>query len=125
MELNGREIGFRRTVYANSKIAEMCPAHDINRINEIFKAKDAKVQLDFAVDFVLAMNEGYEKAKKFNEPDYEPRPLTREELELCDVVQLNSLFEIAADVFRGDAKVTVETAPAKGNRKKKESEPNK
>lgn len=117
MEINGREIGFRRTVLANTRIAEMCPNHDINRINEIFKSKDAALQINFAVNFVLAMNEGYEKARKFNDPEYTPVPLTREELELCDVGVLNTLFETAADAFRVDGKVTVETEPTKTGKK--------
>ena len=124
MELNGREIRFRRTVYANCKIAEMSPNHDINRINDIFKASDTMVQLDFAMGFIIAMNEGYEKAKAFNEPGYEPHPITREELEFCDVDQLNDLFTEAEEAFRADGKVCVETEPRKTG-KKTASAPNK
>ena len=114
MELNGREVKFRRSVYADHKIAKISPDHDTNKLGRLLKSGDLVAGLETMIAFVCAMSEAYEKHAKRENPDYIPNPVTEEELldETSDT--LSDLFMAAADVFTGDGKPTVEAEPVKG-----------
>lgn len=114
MELNGREIGFRRSVYAEHKIAKISPDHDPNKLSKTLQAGDLVMGLETMMAVVCAMSEAYEKHAKRENPEYIPNPVTEEELldETSDT--LADLFMEAAAVFTGDGKPTVELEEPKG-----------
>lgn len=114
MELNGREIRFRRSVYADHKIAKISPDHDPNKLGKLLKSGDLVAGLETMIAFVCAMSEAYEKHAKRENPEYIPNPVTEEELldETSDF--LSDLFMQAAAVFTGDGKPTVEAEAPKG-----------
>lgn len=114
MELNGREVKFRRSVYADHKIAKISPDHDPNKLSTLLQSGDLVAGLETMIAFVCAMSEAYEKHAKRENPEYIPNPVTEEELldETSDT--LSDLFMQAAEVFAGDGKPTVEAEPVKG-----------
>lgn len=124
IEFNGKELGFRRTVFANAKIAELLPGRNLQRFGEVFETGDYIKQQEFMVQFILAMNEGYEQAKRLNDPNYTPAPITKDELLYgADFDELTRIFLAAADVFNGDAATTVKTVPKPGKKTVKTTRP--
>ena len=79
MELNGREVGFRRSILATTKIAEACPNHDISKLGDALGG-DIVTGMETAIAFVCALSEAWELHRKREEPGYIPNPVTREEL---------------------------------------------
>lgn len=113
MVINGREIRFRRTVWGNCKIAEMCPKKDINKLSDLFKSDYATSQTT-AARFICILSESWEKAHKyFDDPEYTPRPLTEDEVLMLDDSTFQALFTEALNAWADDGKTTVETAPEK------------
>ena len=114
MELNGREVKFRRSVYADHKIAKVSPDHDPNKLGKLLQSVDLVAGLETMIAFVCAMSEAYEKHMKRENPDYIPNPVTEEELmdETSDT--LSDMFMEAAAVFTSDGKATVEAEAPKG-----------
>lgn len=110
MQIHGREIGFRRTVLGNCEIAEICPNRDINKFNDLVNGDYITTQ-KAAASFMVALSKGYEMNRAFEEPGYQPRPLTVEELMLLDNEIFNELFVIAISRFADDGKTTVEAEP--------------
>lgn len=113
MELNGREVGFRRSVLATTKIAEACPNHDIGKLGDMLGA-DIVTGMETAITFVCALSEAWELHRKREEPGYTPNPITREEL--LDVTEdvLMDLVNEGAKVYVDDGKTTVEAEAPKG-----------
>ena len=79
MQVYGREVGFRFTVGASAKIADLCPDGDIERLGELLDGSYGQVSRDTAA-IVVALSEGYEQAQRFENPAYKPRPLSVEEI---------------------------------------------
>lgn len=113
MIINGREIYFKRTVMATCIIADRCPEGDIARVKEIFEGAYHNYMENAAI-FVVALNDGYERAKALEEPGYTPHPLTVEEVMLLDFDEFNALLDAAKAAFAAE-KPTVETQPSKKN----------
>ena len=113
MELNGRDVGFRRSILATTKIAEACPNHDISKLGDALGG-DIVTGMETAIAFVCALSEAWELHRKREEPGYIPNPVTREELldETEDV--LMALVMEGVKVYQDDGKTTVETEAPKG-----------
>lgn len=115
MIINGREIGFRRTVGASCKIAKRCPNGDIARLGEIMTGDFADSMENMAI-LAAALSEGYENAKKFSDPSYVPNPLTVDEIMLLDIDEFSALISAATDAFQADSETTVDAVPEKKTR---------
>lgn len=121
MKLNGREIKFKRTIWATIAVSAMCPDKDPMKIDTILRENFADGNLA-AAQFVCILSEGYERQRAFEAAqsgkEYEPNPLTMDEimnLEDFDIFQ--DLFLEAAQVWKSDSKQTVETQPTPGKKK--------
>lgn len=113
MELNGREIGFRRSVLATTKIAEACPNHDLSKLGAALTG-DIVTGLETAITFVCALSEAYEHHRKREEPGYKPNPVTRDELLDVDEDELMELVNEGVKVYMDEGKATVEAEAPKG-----------
>ena len=69
MQVYGREVGFRFTVGASAKIADLCPDGDIERLGELLDGSYGQVSRDTAA-IVVALSEGYEQAQRFENLAY-------------------------------------------------------
>jgi len=120
MIVHGREVKFKRTVFAACKLAEICPDKNLNKLGEMLKNVSTSEEQMFMAYFVVCLNEGYESAMKFEDPSYEENPVTMEELMNVEPDVLNELFAEAVTGFNDD-KQTVEVEPEKpkkGSKKK-------
>jgi len=115
MVINGREIKFLRTVLATCKIAEICKDGNIENAGILFEGKYQDSQKTTA-KFIAIMSEGYEMNRKFEEPGYEPRPLTAEEALNLTEKDFEKCFVEAVSAYTGE-KITVQSEPVKGKKK--------
>lgn len=110
MVVFGREVKFRKSIYAVQKLAKLAPGGDINRLGELF-AGDYASNIDAAAAFVVALNEAYELAERFNRPGYEPDPITKEMVLLLDEQQFGELVAEAMQVYKSQPEIR--TTPKK------------
>ena len=120
MKVNNREIKFRRTVFVTCLLSERAPGKDVRRYEELFDLTNLGQSYDAAAYFIHAMSMGYEKAKAMNEQGYTANPVTYDELMCLSEEDFLKLFTEAMEVYRGDAKQTVQAQPKKGTGKKTE-----
>lgn len=114
MKIHGREIRFKKTVKGTSDIAKICPNGDLKQIGALFESENTAVMQDAMATFIVAMSEGYEYSRAFEE-DYEPRPLTMREVQYLDHDKFLPLFQEAVEAFKADA----QTIKAEGKKTQK------
>ena len=112
MQVHGREVGFRFTVGASAKISDLCPDGDISRLGEVLEGQYGRVARDSAA-IIAALSEGYEQARAFEIPGYEPQPLTVEEVLTLRMDEFAQLQQAALAAWSEDSKPTVEVEPEK------------
>lgn len=112
MQIYGREVGFRFTVGASAKISDLCPDGDITRLGEVLEGQYGQVTRDTAA-IMVALSEGHEQARSFEEPGYKPRPITAEEVMSLTMSEFNALQQAALAAWVEDSKPTVEVEPEK------------
>lgn len=112
MQIYGREVGFRFTVGASAKISDLCPDGDITRLGEVLEGQYGQITRDTAA-IMVALSEGYEQARSFEEPGYKPRPITAEEAMSLTMSEFAQLQQAALAAWLADSKPTVEVEPEK------------
>lgn len=112
MQIYGREVGFRFTVGASAKISDLCPDGDITRLGEVLEGQYGQITRDTAA-IMVALSEGYEQARSFEEPGYKPRPVTAEEAMSLTMSEFAQLQQAALAAWLADSKPTVEVEPEK------------
>ena len=121
MEINGREIKFKRTIWATLAVGAMCPGKDLQQLDAVLRENFVDGNMASA-QFCCIMSEGYERSRAFEASqkgeNYEPNPLTMDEImNLEDMEVFQQLFIEAADAWKKDGKQTVEAEPPKGKKK--------
>lgn len=118
MKVHGREVKFSRTVQANIRIIEELAGGNPDKVKDIFNDSMSFVQTQTAcAKFIAILSEGYEASQKYINPDYEPRPVTKDEALLLSPEDFSQLFDEALQAWTGE-KVTVETEPVKKTARK-------
>lgn len=91
MIVHGREIKFKLTIGAQQRIAAMCQDGDIKKLDDITKSGDVVAGIAAVVETIAALSEGHERARQYEQPEYEPHPLTVDEiltLERDEIIEL-------------------------------------
>ena len=120
MKIHGRDVRFLRTVKGVNDIASMCPGKNIEHIDAILQSDDTVQTQDVMARMLVALSEGYEYAKTFEEEGYKPRPLTLNEVMYLDHETFRNLFMEAVEALKGNQQ-TVEIEPSKKNEMTTES----
>lgn len=79
MKIFNYDYGFLLTVGASAEIADLCPNGDIEKLGEALDGAYSHT-LDITNGMIVAMSRGYEMNKAFENPGYEPHPLTKDVL---------------------------------------------
>lgn len=114
MLVNGREVGFRRSVRASADLSEICPGKNIERFGELITGKDATTatQLTALAAMASVLSEAWCKHRAKSGADDVPEPLTIEEILDLDEDEYNVVITEASNAFRKDIEHTVEARPA-------------
>ncbi len=112
MILHGREVDFKMTVMAAGQIAKLCPKGQIKYLPKVLSGDvtDYDRILNTA-KIIVYMSEGYENNKKFEDPEYQTRPLSLDEVLSLEAAEFNALQTLALKRFQG--KREVESEPPK------------
>lgn len=126
MKVNGREVGFLKTVEAACRIGEICPDKNVNNVGVLFKNfQSTTEELTAMAYFIECMSNGYESAKEFQAQlegkEYTPRPVTIAEVMTLDEDTMSTLWTEAVMAFLGE-KPTVEVEEPKKKVKKAKAE---
>lgn len=125
MEINGREIKFRRTIGATLKIAALCPDNDLKKLKLLLNGDPLESNLTAAA-MVSILSDAAETHEALVAAragrEYVPDPLTIEEiLDIQDEDVVKKLIAEANEAFGNDGKRTVAAEP----KKKQTSKPKK
>ena len=116
MFIFGREVGLAVTVGASIKLARLCPDNDLTKIDSLLKGGLTDT-LENVMKMAVIMSEAYELKQAHILPDYEPNPLTEEELEALDMSELGELMAEVRSAMARDGAQQINTKPAKGSKK--------
>lgn len=108
MIIHGKERSFLMTVQASVDIAEMCPDGDLSRVREALDGSQMKA-LRFIAKFIAALSRGYENNRKYEEPGYDPDPLTVDEILSMPFSEIKAVETEALKAFYGSAKTEIDT----------------
>lgn len=114
MKLYGRDYGFRLTVGAACELAQRCPGGELKNVMELVRGPLVSAT-EGRTALICALSRGCEEARSFEEPGYQPSPLTPELLRTLDPATFAAVFAEAMTAFTGDAKTEVEIENAKKN----------
>lgn len=119
-KFNITDYGFERTVWANIQLAKMCPGNNIAKFEEIMNDEDTANQLETMINITLILNQAFERKATREDPEREPRLLTKDILLDLDDDTLATVCLTALGEMKEGGKVTVEAEPIK----KEEAEEN-
>ena len=120
MIIHGREYHFLLTVGTTKALAKLCPENNIANIGLIFEGKDTDKMIDTIAALAAIMSEGYEMRQKYTVKDYEPHPLTKDEVLTLTIQELEELQNEVMDEIGVGMKTDVEAEPEKIKGKKNE-----
>lgn len=112
MKIFGKEYGFLLTVDALCTIAEACPAHDINRIEEWMGNSLQEVASAMKV-MAPAMSKGYCEVMKETDPSFNGEPLTERVVGMMTVQQIVDLEAAIVEAYQSGQQTTIETETKK------------
>lgn len=117
----GKDYDLALTVGAFAEISDLCPGGEFSRINELMQQPTGKAMVATA-KMLVAMSKGAEDQKRFEDPSYNPEPLTFDLIRTMDTPDYISLHHSFAAILGQSMKGhTVEVEPSK----KKEKEAGK
>lgn len=117
MYLHGREIKFKFTIAASIEVSKMCKDGQLENIASIFEGTYEEVAHNNNM-FIIALHKGYIDSMKFEDPKFDEKVITEEELLMMDNKEYSKLQDEAYAAYYGDSKRNVETEPVKVKGKK-------
>jgi len=111
--INLNELKFERTVWAERKLAKLCPNNNIKLFGKVFDSEDTDKQFDAMEEIIIIMHMAYERKQKFLGNEFESIEVTKEMLDNLDEDELTALAMRAFKDFKQDGEVTVEAEPKK------------
>lgn len=121
MIIHGKERKFMFTVQVALELAKICPEGNLERLGDVISNGDYTQSLPNIARFIVAMNMGYENAKKFENPNHEVDVITYEEVLNTDFNVVMQILDVAMAAYQNDSKREIKTQAAKGKGKKTET----
>ena len=120
MNINGRELHFAFTVGAKKEFDRLIAAHGGQNLHDLVTGTP-EAQEAGTLGTVLILSRWGEKLHAAEEPGYEPRPLTEEELDLVPLNVHASLYNEALAAMVRDSRREVEAEAPQQAQKKTEA----
>lgn len=117
MYLHGREIKFKFTIAASIEVSKMCKDGKLENIASIFEGTYEEVAHNNNM-FIIALHKGYIDSMKFEDPKFDEKVITEEELLMMNNQDYSKLQDEAYAAYYGDSKRNVDTEPVKVKGKK-------
>ena len=108
-----KDFKFERTVFADIKLAKICPGNNIKRIGEILTDDDTEKQFNSMMEIILIMNQAFIEKAKILEPGVEYKQITKADLLHLDEETFSKVTLIAMGKFESDGEVSVLAEPKK------------
>ena len=108
-----KDFKFERTVFADIKLAKICPGNNIKRIGEILTNDDTEKQFNSMMEIILIMNQAFIEKAKILEPGVEYKQITKADLIHLDEETFANLTLLAMGQFESDGEVSVLAEPKK------------
>lgn len=119
--VHGKEYPLALTVQAFAEISDACPGKDIQRMTEISSMPTSESMLMVA-KIAVAMSRAAENVKKFDNPKYQPHPLTMDAVITLSIPEYQKVMEPVITALKEQmGGQTVAVAKAKGQKKTGES----
>lgn len=112
MKIFDKEYGFLLTVDALCTIAEACPAHDINRIDEWIGDTLPSIAQAMKV-MAPAMSKGYCDVMRETDPKFKGEPLTDKIIGMMLPAQIIELEKAIAEAYKIGQETTIDTESKK------------
>ena len=114
MMIHGREVHFRRTVWATCEISKLCPGRDLARLAEAMGDNFAD-NMEVTARIAEILSRADAEARSWEEHNFDAvnMALTAEELMTLDLAEFVSVTTEAMAAFNRDAETTVEAEPVK------------
>ena len=112
MKIFGKEYGFMLTVDALCTIAENCPAHDINRIDEWIGGTLPSISQAMKV-MAPAMSKAYCDVMAETDPKFEGEPLTARIIGMMPPSQIVELEQAIVAAYQNGQETTIDTETKK------------
>lgn len=112
MDIFGKQYGFMLTVDALCTIAEQCPNHDINRIDEWIGSDMVSIIKAMKI-MAPAMSKGYCDVMRETDPNFDGEPLTDK---IVGMMAPNMVADLEAEIvkaYQSGHETTVETQSKK------------
>lgn len=114
MKIHGREITFKRTVWADCEINKYANG-SMEQLENLLQADYVTSQMASA-KIIETLSKAAEMAKKYEDPGYEPNPLTTEEALTLTGEEFRQAFNEAVKAWSGE-QPTVIAVPKKTGKK--------
>lgn len=111
MIINGKERGFALTIEAADELGKLCPGNDFRNLGELYAGKTFQEMMRLDIQVAIILNKGYEDARAYFEPGYNPDYLTEKDFAFFQIAEIGQLESILVGVIKADQKVTIETEP--------------
>lgn len=108
-----KDFKFERTVFADIKLAKICPGNNIKRIGELLTNDDTEKQFNSMMEIILIMNQAFIEKAKILEPGVEYKQITKADLIHLDEETFANLTLLAMGKFESDGEVSVLAEPKK------------
>lgn len=102
-----KDFKFERTVFADIKLAKICPGNNIKRIGELLTNDDTEKQFNSMMEIILIMNQAFIEKAKILEPGVEYKQITKADLIHLDEETFANLTLLAMGKFESDGEVSV------------------
>lgn len=109
------EIRFARTVQADIELAKLCPDNNLGKLKQVVTGKDTITNLQNIMKVIVILSEAYENKKHFENPEYQPDPVTMEQLYFYTEDDVLKLSNQAFADFAADGETSVEAEAKKEN----------
>ncbi len=115
--VRGKEYPLALTVQAFAEIGDACPGRDIGRLEEIAAMPVGESML-LTAKIAVAMSRAAENKRRFEEPGYQPDPLTLDGLVTLTMTEFQAvMLPVVGALKEQMGGQTVEAAAPKGQKK--------